>query len=249
MMFLSMKVALTGNCSKCGESISSERAGCAALGRVYHVECFTCTQCGTQLAGTSFYTVDGRVLCEQDYRNAADRCECCGSPIMSKLLRAFGRTYHPTCFTCAACGRCLDGVPFTTDSSNQDQNESVRVVAMNKSFHINCYRCEDCSALLSSNIDGLGITMVSNELYLCFVLNMEVFLLSAFIVAQCCRRRRKLKDDDDMPVGPKERKPQTEVEKEAVKAIEQGKMREAHDNETVEDALSNWGAVQKIEGK
>uniref|UniRef100_A0A915A2Q3 Uncharacterized protein n=1 Tax=Parascaris univalens TaxID=6257 RepID=A0A915A2Q3_PARUN len=76
----------------------------------------------------------------------------------------------------------------------------------------------------------------------------QVLLWSVFIMSQCCKgKRRRLKDDDGLNVEPKERKPQTEVEKAAVEAIEQGQMREANDNETIEDAVSNWGKIQKIE--
>uniref|UniRef100_A0A914ZXQ4 Uncharacterized protein n=1 Tax=Parascaris univalens TaxID=6257 RepID=A0A914ZXQ4_PARUN len=91
--------------------------------------------------------------------------------------------------------------------------------------------------------------MVSlDEIYLCIVLNAQVLLWSVFIMSQCCKgKRRRLKDDDGLNVEPKERKPQTEVEKAAVEAIEQGQMREANDNETIEDAVSNWGKIQKIE--
>uniref|UniRef100_A0A914ZYB4 Uncharacterized protein n=1 Tax=Parascaris univalens TaxID=6257 RepID=A0A914ZYB4_PARUN len=92
--------------------------------------------------------------------------------------------------------------------------------------------------------------MVSlDEICLCIVLNAQVLLWSVFIMSQCCKgKRRRLKDDDGLNVEPKERKPQTEVEKAAVEAIEQGQMREANDNETIEDAVSNWGKIQKIEG-
>ncbi|KHN74647.1 hypothetical protein Tcan_04780 [Toxocara canis] len=42
--------------------------------------------------------------------------------------------------------------------------------------------------------------------------------------------------------------PETPEEQEAYKKIVQGKMRAAKDNETVEDAVSDWGEVQKVEG-
>jgi hypothetical protein len=36
------------------------------------------------------------------------------------------------------------------------QEETVRVVALDRSFHVNCYRCEDCGLLLSGDEQGRG---------------------------------------------------------------------------------------------
>ncbi|GFN96401.1 lipoma-preferred partner-like protein [Plakobranchus ocellatus] len=36
------------------------------------------------------------------------------------------------------------------------QEETVRIVAMDKSFHVDCYRCEDCKCQLSSEVEGRG---------------------------------------------------------------------------------------------
>ncbi|KAJ4943599.1 hypothetical protein JOQ06_006098 [Pogonophryne albipinna] len=102
-------------------------------------------------------------------------CTICSKPIMERILRATGKAYHPHCFTCVVCSRSLDGVPFTVDASNHihciedfhkkfaprccvcsepimpapGQEETVRIVALDRDFHVQCYRCEDCGSLLS----------------------------------------------------------------------------------------------------
>ncbi|KAI2663548.1 hypothetical protein H4Q32_012105 [Labeo rohita] len=101
---------------------------------------------------------------------------------MERILRATGKAYHPQCFTCVVCHRSLDGIPFTVDASNHihciedfhkkfaprcsvctepimpapGQEETVRIVALDRDFHVQCYRCEvsqspweDCGCLLS----------------------------------------------------------------------------------------------------
>ncbi|CAJ0581766.1 unnamed protein product, partial [Mesorhabditis spiculigera] len=177
-------------CSVCNEEITNEKPGCTAMERIFHVACFKCKKCGNQLAGSSFYNVDNEPLCEQDYQASLDRCTKCGLPIADRLLRACGGTFHTQCFTCSVCEVCLDGVPFTVDPDNhvhcvpcyhqryaprcavcttpivprEGEKESVRVVAMEKSFHPECYRCEDCGLQLSSKIEGQGCYPIDQHL-------------------------------------------------------------------------------------
>ncbi|XP_064461312.1 lipoma-preferred partner homolog [Ornithodoros turicata] len=171
-----------GMCYKCGEKVLGEGSGCTAMDQVYHIKCFTCYVCAKELRGKPFFAMDGKPYCEDDYLNTLEKCCVCEKPILDRILRATGKPYHPACFTCVMCGKCLDGIPFTVDATNQihciddfhkkfaprccvcsqpimpepGKEETVRVVALDRSFHINCYRCEDCGLLLSSEADGRG---------------------------------------------------------------------------------------------
>ncbi|CAG4946887.1 unnamed protein product [Colias eurytheme] len=171
-----------GTCVKCNEKVVGESSGCTAMGNMYHVQCFRCEHCNTNLQGNPFYDVDGQPYCEADYYETLEKCSVCNKPILDRILRATGKPYHPTCFTCVVCGKSLDGIPFTVDAMNQihciedfhkkfaprccvcelpimpegGEEETVRVVALDRNFHVRCYRCEDCGLLLSSEAEGRG---------------------------------------------------------------------------------------------
>ncbi|CAG5055651.1 unnamed protein product [Parnassius apollo] len=178
----SQDLDIFGMCIKCNEKVVGESSGCTAMGNMYHVKCFCCYQCNTNLQGKPFYAVEGQPYCEVDYYETLEKCSVCNKPILDRILRATGKPYHPTCFTCVVCGKSLDGIPFTVDATNQihciedfqlkfaprccvcelpimpeeGEEETVRVVALDRSFHVRCYRCEDCGLMLSSEAKGHG---------------------------------------------------------------------------------------------
>lgn len=177
-------------CVGCGKEITGDQPGCNAMNQIFHVDCFKCGQCSKTLAGASFYNIDDKPTCETCYQNSLEKCTACNRPISDKLLRACGGVYHVNCFVCYSCKKSLDGIPFTLDKDNnvhcvpcfhdkfaprcamcskpivpQDgEKESVRVVAMDKSFHVDCYKCEDCGMQLSSKLEGQGCYPIDNHL-------------------------------------------------------------------------------------
>uniref|UniRef100_A0AC34R343 Uncharacterized protein n=1 Tax=Panagrolaimus sp. JU765 TaxID=591449 RepID=A0AC34R343_9BILA len=59
----------------------------------------------------------------------------------------------------------------------------------------------------------------------------------------------KEEEKDPESLKPRSMMPQNQEEIEAVAKIRQGKVRAARDNETVEDAQSDWGAVKSMDEK
>ncbi|CAD1469193.1 unnamed protein product, partial [Heterotrigona itama] len=171
-----------GICAHCGRKVEGEGTGCSAMDKVFHIDCFCCYVCKVNLQGKPFYSLENKPYCEEDYLNTLEKCCVCTRPILDRILRATGKPYHPSCFTCVVCGQSLDGIPFTVDATNQihciecfhkkfaprccvcklpimpepGQDETVRVVALDRSFHIQCYKCEDCGLVLSSDSEGRG---------------------------------------------------------------------------------------------
>ncbi|XP_017869023.1 PREDICTED: lipoma-preferred partner homolog [Drosophila arizonae] len=157
-----------GRCFKCNERVLGESSGCTAMDQIYHISCFTCTECQLNLQGKPFYALEGQPFCEYDYLQTLEKCSVCLKPILERILRATGKPYHPQCFTCVVCGNSLDEknhfrkfaprccVCQEPIMPEPGQEETVRVVALDRSFHLECYKCEDCSLLLSSEADGRG---------------------------------------------------------------------------------------------
>ncbi|GBP62178.1 LIM domain-containing protein jub [Eumeta japonica] len=152
-----------GVCHTCGMGVTGAGQACQAMGNLYHTNCFICCSCGRALRGKAFYNVHGKVYCEEDYL----------------ILQAMGKSYHPGCFRCCICNECLDGVPFTVDVDNkiycvndyhrmfapkcascgkgitpvEGTDETVRVVSMDRDFHVDCYMCCVCGMQLTDEPD------------------------------------------------------------------------------------------------
>ncbi|KAE8589279.1 hypothetical protein XENTR_v10017504 [Xenopus tropicalis] len=169
-------------CGFCGRGLSRTETVVRAGEHLYHVTCFTCSKCEQQLQGQQYYESAGKPLCEECYQDTLECCAVCEKKITERLLRAIGQAYHPSCFTCAVCKCSLQGEPFIVDDNKlphcvsdyhrryaprctvcgdpiapePGRDETVRVVALEKNFHMMCYKCEDCGCPLSIEADDGG---------------------------------------------------------------------------------------------
>lgn len=171
-----------GYCGKCNDVVEGEKTGCSAMSEIFHIDCFRCKTCNKLLHGGEFYVVEKDTFCEDCYMSSLEKCTICLKIITERILKATGKPFHPACFVCVVCNKCLDGIPFTVDVTSQihcvddfhkkfaprcsvcnepimpegGQEETVRIVALDRSFHVDCYKCERCATKLTSEKDGKG---------------------------------------------------------------------------------------------
>ncbi len=59
---------------------------------------------------------------------------------------------------------------ITPEAGNE---ETIRIVAMDKSFHVHCYKCEDCGISLASNAENAGGCFPLDDHILCKACNIQ----------------------------------------------------------------------------
>ncbi|XP_058017483.1 filamin-binding LIM protein 1 isoform X1 [Ahaetulla prasina] len=161
-------------CAFCHKGISPDAVALEAMRKQYHVTCFTCRVCHSSLAGQSYYQKEGRPLCLACYQETLEKCNACQASILSEIVWAVGKGYHPECFTCVACSQQIGSDAFAVDDDQralclpdfyrrfapvcgvceepiipQDGRDAYRIECLGRSFHEDCYRCEMCQVLLS----------------------------------------------------------------------------------------------------
>ncbi|KAG9353132.1 hypothetical protein JZ751_017708 [Albula glossodonta] len=169
-------------CGFCRKPVALSDPAIEALNRTYHANCFQCRQCQAALAGQLYYNKAGIPLCEDCYLASLEQCWACGEVIKDHVIRALGRAYHPACFVCTTCGRPIGEERFAQGEvgevyclpdyyrkyaprcsvcqqmivPGEDGTDSYTVECLGRSFHEDCYRCEICSALLSTEPNEQG---------------------------------------------------------------------------------------------
>ncbi|KAM6471730.1 PDZ and LIM domain protein 7 isoform 3-T7 [Liasis olivaceus] len=89
-------------CSQCSKIIRGRYL--MALGRYYHPEEFTCSQCRKVLDEGGFFEEKGSIFCPKCYdMRYAPNCAKCKKKITGEIMHALKMTWHVQCFVCAAC--------------------------------------------------------------------------------------------------------------------------------------------------
>eukprot|EP00118_Oscarella_pearsei_P006236 m.28320 g.28320 ORF g.28320 m.28320 type:complete len:507 (+) comp30679_c0_seq2:93-1613(+) len=165
-------------CHTCGESCKG--AALRVQDLYFHAVCFVCKVCSKALASGGFFSKDGSFYCTDDYHKLyGTSCHSCGEYVEGDVVSAAGKTYHRMCF---ACGKCK--TPFSEDEQvifdgntcvcqkcskplrsptptgkacggcDEDIDSEKVLIALDKSWHIWCFKCHHCNCLLAGEYMG-----------------------------------------------------------------------------------------------
>ena len=136
---------------------------------------FVCSSCRRSLLQCGFIESGDnshQYHCESCYENyLAPVCAKCTLRVKGDCLRALGKQWHPTCFVCGHCKQPFGNVSFYLEDNvpycQRDWNllfttkccscslpigaSDKWIEALNKSYHVDCFRCSVCQLKLEGS--------------------------------------------------------------------------------------------------
>ncbi|XP_061512285.1 LIM domain kinase 1 isoform X1 [Anopheles gambiae] len=92
----------TAACASCYNAIEPEQH-VAAVGQLWHAECFRCSVCDARLSSW-YFEKDGLLFCRDDHWSKfGDCCQQCSQFISGPAMFAGDHKFHPECFRCESC--------------------------------------------------------------------------------------------------------------------------------------------------
>ncbi|XP_034546363.1 PDZ and LIM domain protein 7 isoform X3 [Notolabrus celidotus] len=123
-------------CGACNKIIRGRYL--VALGRSWHPEEFTCSQCKAVLDEGGFFEERGSVFCTKCHDNRyAPNCSKCKKIITGEIMHALKMTYHVQCFKCAACKN-----PIRNQAFYMEEGEPYCERDYEKMFGTKCHGCD-----------------------------------------------------------------------------------------------------------
>jgi hypothetical protein len=113
-----------GTCCVCKKPIHGQLV--TALGKCWHLECFTCLHCGIELGKENFFEKDGKPYCENDFHMLfSPKCGYCSEPIIDVSCSNERTTFVLILFNCLHRNVCLRwarlGIPNTSSVASVEQ--------------------------------------------------------------------------------------------------------------------------------
>lgn len=150
-----------GTCKACEQEIMGEIVH--ALGNCYHPEHFFCAVCQCEIGAGTFIARNEKPYCDTCYQQYfSPSCPECSKPVLNFCTEAMGKKWHPECFVCKNCEKCLGdevfvenkGKPYCENCYNEEFAPSCKVCtqpiverfifALNAHYHQKCFTCTTC---------------------------------------------------------------------------------------------------------
>ncbi|KNC99916.1 uncharacterized protein SPPG_05288 [Spizellomyces punctatus DAOM BR117] len=160
-------LATQGECVACKKNVIGNDYK-RVNGQLWHTEHFTCAKCGVLIANEK----DAKMFKGAPYCPAHEikPCATCGEGIAdltTPMVSVLGKTYHPDCFVCAACGCpvkegfvAFAGHPFCREDYYRqadlmcgvcgDTIPNAYVEIAGRKYHVDCKRCDRCELPLAN---------------------------------------------------------------------------------------------------
>nr|XP_041576319.1 filamin-binding LIM protein 1 isoform X2 [Taeniopygia guttata] len=176
-------------CAFCHKALGPREPTVEAMQKQYHPGCFTCRTCHRLLAGQRYFQRDGCPTCDTCFQATLEKCAKCQGLITEHIVHALGKGYHPSCFSCAACGRAIGTESFAVDKQGdvycvpdyyrkyaavcsacerpivpREDEDTYKIECLGRSFHESCYRCESCRMPLSPELTENGCYPLDDHL-------------------------------------------------------------------------------------
>ncbi|NWT34050.1 FBLI1 protein, partial [Cardinalis cardinalis] len=176
-------------CAFCHKALGPREPTVEAMRKQYHPDCFTCRTCHRLLAGQRYFQRDGCPTCDTCFQATLEKCAKCQGLITEHIVHALGKGYHPSCFSCASCGRAIGTESFALDEQGDvycvpdyyrkyavvcsacerpivphEDEDTYKIECLGRSFHESCYRCESCRMPLSPELTENGCYPLDDHL-------------------------------------------------------------------------------------
>jgi hypothetical protein len=130
-ILLFFRITSRGVCGKCGTPVIGN--GVEALDNVWHLQCFTCSKCGTTFPDGNFVELNNKPYCRPcanqvsrqqqqqqplqaqglssdvagGYTEGVTLCRGCEKPLQGDVAEISGNFWHKGCFKCTRCKKAL----------------------------------------------------------------------------------------------------------------------------------------------
>ncbi|KAG5852973.1 hypothetical protein ANANG_G00068200 [Anguilla anguilla] len=154
-------------CAACSKIIRGRYL--VALGRSWHPEEFTCSQCKVVLEVGGFFEERGSIFCTKCYDSRyAPNCAKCRRVITGEIMHALKMTYHVQCFLCAACK-----VPIRNQAFYMEEGEPYCERDYEKMFGTKCHGCDFKIDAGDRFLEALGYSW-HDSCFVCAVCQMNL---------------------------------------------------------------------------